>query len=761
MSKKRKKNFRNANPISRPGAAGSRPNEEDVPDLATLEKEAIEHAVPADFGDAEAEPGPPPDAVPSKIIADAWEVLKLLRAQRQRAERELRSITSETERLAQARSELDAATSAIEARSALLHDRESQVDQRESAIRAREADADAGFAERGRTALADIAQQREALKREIGVERETLQAELHRREEALAEREGEIVKRERDLRKSQTKLDLEREILKEDQGAFAERVERYAAAKVEEHVGRLRYLEAALQRAREERDELANRLAEREHAVHELGGLTVEGAARDLGRLRAECERLRGELANRPDESVFRELEQATGDLRAVREKNQELLRECSALTTQLHNNMLSVTQVETLRNQKAALEASNGLLTRALEEHVRKANELLRGSDGSAAFPSCRSLDDDPAVQRKQAFTRVPQFTLKDFADDVRNRIASGVSGQPLYYSPADVRSFIAGLATSRLHLLQGISGTGKTSLPLAFAHAIDAGHRVIEVQAGWRDRQDLIGHFNAFEKKYYESEFLQALYKAGCPAHRDAPFFIVLDEMNLSHPEQYFADLLSALEQPEQQQELVLMTAAVDPAPKLFVDGRRLPIPSNVWFVGTANHDETTKDFADKTYDRAHVMELPRHHEVFEPPVMQAPKPIGLAQLESKFADARDQHREQADRAYRLLEQELADELGERFGIGWGNRLQRQMQSYVPVVIACGGSIGEATDHVIATKLLHKVRDRHANREEDLQNLRDRLRSAWDTFDDTHPPNRSLAVIDDELRRMRAYGG
>jgi predicted kinase len=70
-----------------------------------------------------------------------------------------------------------------------------------------------------------------------------------------------------------------------------------------------------------------------------------------------------------------------------------------------------------------------------------------------------------------------------------------------------------------SRLHLLQGISGTGKTSLPIAFASAIGAGCKAIEVQAGWRDRQDLIGHYNAFEKKFYESEFLLALYRAGCP--------------------------------------------------------------------------------------------------------------------------------------------------------------------------------------------------------------------------------------------------
>lgn len=93
----------------------------------------------------------------------------------------------------------------------------------------------------------------------------------------------------------------------------------------------------------------------------------------------------------------------------------------------------------------------------------------------------------------------------------------------------------------------------------------AIGAESAVIEVQSGWRDRQDLIGHFNAFERRFYESEFLKAMYRALTPFYRDTPFIIVLIEMNLSHPEQYFADLLSALERTRIFNASLLMTAAV----------------------------------------------------------------------------------------------------------------------------------------------------------------------------------------------------
>jgi hypothetical protein len=347
---------------------------------------------------------------------------------------------------------------------------------------------------------------------------------------------------------------------------------------------------------------------------------------------------------------------------------------------------------------------------------------------------------------------------SLKEFSDYVRHRMAYDPrTEKKLYYSPEDVRSFIAGLAMSRLHLLQGISGTGKTSLPIAFARAIGAGYALVEVQAGWRDRQDLIGHFNTFERRFYETEFLQAVYKAGCPQFRDTPFIIVLDEMNLSHPEQYFADLLSALEQEQSQQKLVLMTAAVDPAPALLSEGgRHLHVPPNVWFVGTANHDETTKDFAPKTYDRAHVMELPRHREIFQVKDLQPSPPVSLVALNRAFGKAVAQHPDAAGNAYRFLEENLGDILGRRFMVGWGNRLQRQMEDYVPVVIGCGGSIGEATDHVLATKLLRKIRDRHDNRPEDIIDLRDRITTDWASIDIIGQPKKSVAILQEELHRL-----
>ena len=280
------------------------------------------------------------------------------------------------------------------------------------------------------------------------------------------------------------------------------------------------------------------------------------------------------------------------------------LLEITRSLKYQLTKTQIATTELESLRDHKSALESSRDLLHRALDELRADVDERIRRSDGKSPFPSCSLADQDSELLSKpRTIDLIPN--LPNFVADLQQRIAfDPATGKKLYYSRRDLRCFLGGLAMSPLHLLQGISGTGKTSLPLAFARAIGAGCELIEVQAGWRDRQDLFGHFNAFEHKFYETEFLKALYRALCPRYENLPFFVVLDEMNLSHPEQFFADILSALEQDQERRRVDLLSAPAAPAPERLVNnGQAIPIGQNVWFVGTANHDETTKDFADKT--------------------------------------------------------------------------------------------------------------------------------------------------------------
>ena len=124
-----------------------------------------------------------------------------------------------------------------------------------------------------------------------------------------------------------------------------------------------------------------------------------------------------------------------------------------------------------------------------------------------------------------------------------------------------------------------------------------------------------DLMGYYNSFEHKYHETEFFRALYLANLPKYQDTIFLIILDEMNLSRPEHYFADFLSLLEQ-EEDQRFIEINAPAEVLPKE-AEGGKLRVPKNVRFIGTANQDETTLSFAPKTYDRSNLLVMPKNIE------------------------------------------------------------------------------------------------------------------------------------------------
>lgn len=675
---------------------------------------------------------------------------------------------------------------------AKIQSREFDLQGREQSIRDKELNAEAGFAVERRASLgqlnAEAATLRDELSKaraQIARERAAWEAERsaedeRRREEqrralstheatlaALERGSAEHIRLERDqltkerseLKKRASQVELERDILREDREAFDERVAQRATHELETAKAKQRDLEARLASAQCGQDELYQKLRLRDEAERALGNRPLEEVKKELDALVKERDAIKAQLAKRPNQDVTERLivlERAQEEWESERAR---LTQESVAAKTALAKASIAVTELETLRDQKAALESARDLLHAALEELRKDVNERIRRADGVSPFPACSQMDADSGLQTQTPMTdEIPD--LKSFCQDLQHRIAIDPANpvKVLFYELRDIRCFLGGLAMSRLHMLQGISGTGKTSLPLAIARALGAGSTLVEVQAGWRDRQDLVGHFNAFEGRFYESEFLQALYRAQCPRYSSLVNIVVLDEMNLSHPEQYFADLLSTLEQDPHLQKLDLMTAPVEPAPTRLRNGRTLTIPQNVWFVGTANHDETTKDFADKTYDRAHVMDLPRNRAQFQPQRLSVRAPVSFAALRAAFAKAQEIHVAKAKEAYAFLDSSFADLLGRRFGVGWGNRLERQMLDFVPVVIAAGGTVGEAVDHILATKLLRKVRDRHDTRPEDLTALSERIVEAWPKLDKTPGALRSTSIVRDELRRLGA---
>jgi len=587
---------------------------------------------------------------------------------------------------------------------------------------------------------------------EQGAALEARAAELDRRQQALTEKAKE-------LRSIELDLEASRELLAAEQAALQRKVDRLVAECTEQQRHEAESLRMQLQDAREGRDSYFKELESCREFERRLGDRPPEQLLADLAELERQRDDLARELRERPDARAAERLAELERERSAWLEERAALQGELARASGELATRRLAAIELEALRKQKEALEVHKQLLDGALDELRARVDELTRQDDHRNPMTALTSLDALGELQTEVRTTHHlgrTSSTLRGFAEDLRHQVAGAIDGRTLYYTERDLRSFLGGLAMTRLLLLQGISGTGKTSLPLAFAKAVLGGCEVVEVQAGWRDRQDLIGYYNAFHRHYYATNFLQALYRAGTPAYRDRLFLMVLDEINLSRPEQFFADFLSALEQPMADRKLTLVNDPVTDAPRLMVDGRHLPIPPNVWFVGTANHDETTSEFADKTYDRAHVMELPRKTEAAHFEVQDRPRrtPISFARLEKAFEDAAIRQEAEIEKAIVWLRKApFAKSLGERFRVGWGNRLEHQLGRYLPVVVEAGGSVGEAMDHLLVTKVLRKLKDRHDVRAAALEELREQLLGHWGKLDPEHGPERCEALIENEI--------
>lgn len=291
--------------------------------------------------------------------------------------------------------------------------------------------------------------------------------------------------------------------------------------------------------------------------------------------------------------------------------------------------------------------------------------------------------------------------ITLEQFVEGYRFFACSEMG---LYYTPEIVRRYVAGMAASKLLILEGISGTGKTSLPYSFSRYVDNPATIVSVQPSYRDRTEVLGYFNEFSKRFNETEFLRAVYEAGL---REDPSYIVLDEMNLARVEYYFAEILSVLEMPSQDEwTLDLVPVAWGGDPKGLEDGK-IRIPGSLWFVGTANNDDSTFTITDKVYDRAIPIELNERADAFECPPHERVH-VTSEHLQYLFQKAKVEHVVSEE----LLEKmhKLDQYLQTRFRLAFGNRVIKQMYDFIPVYVACGGTELGGMDYIIARKVLKK---------------------------------------------------
>ena len=370
--------------------------------------------------------------------------------------------------------------------------------------------------------------------------------------------------------------------------------------------------------------------------------------------------------------------------------------------------------------------------LIKAMLNHDKKASEAIDAANDcleemNELSKSVRLADKQAATdeeQKEEEENREPRFfmlneidqkmqggdhesyeenmSLEEICNQFRNFAASQLK---LYYSIEDIRRFISNLASTHVLIMQGMSGTGKTSLAYAFGEFIKNPSAIVPIQPMWKERSDLLGYYNEFTQRFNETVLLQKMYEAN---YKEAMYVVILDEMNIARVEYYFAEFLSLLEIPRVDRRYIDVVSDVwDTDPKLLRNGQ-LKLPANMWFIGTANNDDSTFAISDKVYDRAMIMNLDQKAEVFEPDLTEGVR-LSASYFDRLAAKARREYRltHRNRRRLRMLDEYMI----EKFKITFGNRIMKQIESYVPTYLACGGDELGALDDIIAKKVFRKL--------------------------------------------------
>lgn len=276
---------------------------------------------------------------------------------------------------------------------------------------------------------------------------------------------------------------------------------------------------------------------------------------------------------------------------------------------------------------KKEHLEPKETLVMEAKETILHKPEEELSPQEKLDRTVQEMMADKKPAARTKkpqeaadsQAAKAEPAAEMEKSHEpsehDFVSRFISRVRERGYLYDTKDLCNFHVSMKSSRLVILAGMSGTGKSGLVRLYGEALGLPAEQVAflpVKPSWMDDSDILGYLDWEHMVYRPADTGLADLLVEASQHPDKLYIVCFDEMNLARVEHYFAQFISVLEK-ENNRVIRLYNPAL--SPRVYNSSRypaEIPVGHNIIFTGTVNVDESTFHFSDKVLDRANVITL-----------------------------------------------------------------------------------------------------------------------------------------------------